>query len=445
MNDELKKYVKYKISISKIKHEEDKIINKNRNFISKKIGLVACACLIMATSGVFAKDIENFIKIKFGLGNGVDTAVENGYISNIDEEVDFINSKVSIMEENSKNCIDTLNTGIRINNFVMTDFAISLNIEIKFDDKIKQYKNFDKKINGNIDYENFGNINLIDLFILDEENKLIYAPTTQSDFKDFCAKHNLKYEYLQFNESYLNSVAKCNIQEINSDNNTVKMTYIIQTNNEMPKSKQLKLFFNKISFDPKKDTSQPIYLLGNWLIDLDVPEIMYNRTDNSYNVISCENKNFNIYTAKVTETGFEIGINISNIEEPIPNKELIDNSTGMPYIFNSREELLAVNSDENFEKMYIEYNNKSWPVHTNGTPAVNWLEYTDGCYVKNSNGEKFICSNSPSRKQISEFLDGNIYNYYETFDMTKFDATNEITVFIELYGKTYKIELEKIK
>lgn len=448
MNDDLKKYVKYKISISKIKEEEDKIMSKRKSFINIRVGIAACACLVFITGGVFAKDIENFIKARFGLGKGVETAVENGYISDIEEEMEFLNSDVSIKKGNSENVLDTINTGIRINNFVMTDSAISLNIEMKFAEKINKYKDLGKKINGNIDYENFGYIELTDLFILDEENKLIYASVNEDDFKDFCIEHNLKSEYLQFNENYLNSVANCKIQEIDPDTNTVKMTYIISTDDEMPKSKQLKLFFDKISFVPKKSTndrSNYIHLIGNWNIDLDVPEIMYNRTDNSYSVISCENKDFNIYTAKVTETGFEIGIKVSNIQMPVPNSELINSKTEMPYIFNSLEELQAVNSDKEFEKMYIEYNEKCWPIRVNGDPVASWLDYTDGCYIENSKGEIFKCSNSSSRKQNSEFLEGDIYDFYETFDMTKYDATDKITVVIEVYGKPYRIELEKFE
>lgn len=445
-NDIFKEKFKFRIAISKIKEEDQ--IEKINKFTVKKIAIAACACLVFTTGIVFAKDIENFIKFRFGLGKGVETAIENGYISNLDEQIEFTNSEVVVKNGDSEDEKDTLNAGIRINNFVMTDAALSLNIEMKFDEKINKYKDFGKKINENIDYENFGHVELTDLFILDEENRLICAPINEENFKKFCTENNLELEYLEFNENYLNSVANCNIQEINSETNTIKLTYIIQTSDEMPKSRELKLYWNKISFVPGKDEnnkSNYVYLSGSWNINLEVPEIMYNRSDNSYNIISCENKDFNVYTAKVTETGFEIGIKISNIEMPSPNEELIDSSTGMPYIFNSREELLKVNSDKEFEKMYIEYNNKCWPIRVNGSPVANWLDHTDGCYIENDKGEKFKCSNSPARKQNSEFLDGNIYDFYETFDMTKFDATDKITAIIELYGKPYKIELEKFE
>ena len=43
---------------------------------------------------------------------------------------------------------------------------------------------------------------------------------------------------------------------------------------------------------------------------------MYNRTSESYRVISCENDRFNVYAAKVMDTGFELGIMISDMVRP---------------------------------------------------------------------------------------------------------------------------------
>ena len=71
-------------------------------------------------------------------------------------------------------------------------------------------------------------------------------------------------------------------------------------------------------------------------------------------------------------------------------------------------------------------------------------ERTDGCYVLNSNGEKFTSTLSPSRKANNNFVAGNKYDFYETFNMTKYDSTNEITVIIEFYGEPVEIKLEKI-
>ena len=52
---------------------------------------------------------------------------------------------------------------------------------------------------------------------------------------------------------------------------------------------------------------------------------------------------------------------------------------------------------------------------------------------------------SPSRKYNLNFVIGNQFDFYETFGMTKYNATDKITAVIEFYGEPVKIELEKIE
>ena len=56
-----------------------------------------------------------------------------------------------------------------------------------------------------------------------------------------------------------------------------------------------------------------------------------------------------------------------------------------------------------------------------------------------------MCTLSPSRKEKGEWLDGNKYNFYETFGMTKYDSTDNIRVVLYYYGEPITIELEKVK
>ena len=66
-----------------------------------------------------------------------------------------------------------------------------------------------------------------------------------------------------------------------------------------------------------------------------------------------------------------------------------------------------------------------------------------GCVI-NENGEKFECTLRPSRKQNANFIDGNKFDFYEIYGMTKKDATDKIKVVLLYYGETFTIELEKI-
>ena len=55
----------------------------------KYILATACCSTILITGVVFAKDIQNFIGEQFrdfGLGEGISTAVENGYVGKSDNE-----------------------------------------------------------------------------------------------------------------------------------------------------------------------------------------------------------------------------------------------------------------------------------------------------------------------------------------------------------------------
>lgn len=51
---------------------------------------------------------------------------------------------------------------------------------------------------------------------------------------------------------------------------------------------------------------------------------------------------------------------------------------------------------------------------------------------------------NPARKQNANFTSDDTFDFYETFGMTKNDATDKITAIINYYGEHYKIELEKI-
>lgn len=66
-------------------------------------------------------------------------------------------------------------------------------------------------------------------------------------------------------------------------------------------------------------------------------------------------------------------------------------------------------------------------------------------YVENENGKKFEITLSPSRKAKTYYIEGNKYDFYETFSMTKYDTTDKIKAVLYYYGKPVTIELEKVK
>lgn len=65
-------------------------------------------------------------------------------------------------------------------------------------------------------------------------------------------------------------------------------------------------------------------------------------------------------------------------------------------------------------------------------------------YIENETGQIYESTLSPSRNAKTDFIDGNKYDFYETFSMTKYDATDKIKVVLYYYGNPVNIELEKI-
>ena len=228
------------------------------------------------------------------------------------------------------------------------------------------------------------------------------------------------------------------------------MLYIGNEQN-FPKSKKLNFKFSNIEL--KSIENDIVNINGDWNINVDVPEIMYNRTKEYYRVISCDDKDFDIYTTTVSDTGFEIGLIINNIEKPreLTNEER--NQINSLYEYSKNEETNTFIAQENHniskeEAEQIKERYYTWlqlrePISCSSQNIKG--ENTQASYIENENGEKFYCSFSPSRKATTNFIDGNRYDFYETFEMTKYNATDKLKIKLYYYGKPVTIEVEKIK
>lgn len=323
--------------------------------------------------------------------------------------------------------------------------------------KINNYKNLNKRVVGNeeyIDYENFGDLVFTNLFILDEENRIIYSSAAKEEFAEFCQDHSLEYKYQEYNENYLGTVGNPLITEINVEENSINLTYNYKTTDEMFKSKKIYIYIKEMTFIPKNelnDKSNRVTLSGNWEFELDVPEIMYNHENVNYKVISCDNDKFEIYEATLTNTRFDIGLIVSDIvylkypEELTQKESEYRNTHPDNYSISSKEEFIEIyGEDPKYQELYKEYYKKASPIRTSGYPSLNWEAPTEGCYILNSKGEKYMPYkiNSPKSMETG-FKDDNKYNYYETFDLLPSNATDKITVVIDFYGEPVHIELEK--
>lgn len=432
----------------------DKEINHRQNF---KAVLATCCCSLMLVSGiVFAKEIQDLFIEKFASGETIAKAVEDGYIAH--SNPNYVTSNVNVKKGTDAKILDTFETSIKTNDFFIDNNRLSIEFELKFDNEINLYKNLNQRVVGNeeyIDYENFGELVFTDISILDEENRLIYFYGNENSFNRLCKKNNLNYKYQKFNENYLNTGSKSLITEIDVDTNTLKLTYNYGTEFEMPKSKNLKIYLNEMAFIPKNelyDRSNWVVLSGDWAFNLEVPEIMANRSEYYYELVECDNSNFTLSEAKLTNTGLDISLIISNVEKPVFPKELAEKEQEYMsthpngIVINTKEDFIDVygNNPKN-EELYVQYYKKLRVINPTGYPGVNWIERTDGCYALDSNGNKFgYAYGQNSGYPKTEFIDGNKYHYHGTFGMTQYDATDEIYIILDFQGEPVQLNLKRI-
>ena len=290
--ERIRNLTKDKITVSNFQKEQN-MSNKNKRISMKKLSAVACICLVLTSGIVFAKDIEKFVRerFNFGLGDGVDSAAENGYIAEPEMENIVTETEAVVLENEIETVELDINTGVKINNFLMDDYNLSAEIELNFDEEIKKY----------VDFDNIKNIEFSDLIVLDEEKRIIFAAPfmTNDKFEELCNKYKLSYKRGEFNENYMNNGLNSLGKYIKKESNTIQWIYNMYAE-RYPKSKELNFYFTEITIYneghyPLETEGKKCVLKGEWEIHLDVPEKMYNRTNIVYKQKSSTNEDFNKY------------------------------------------------------------------------------------------------------------------------------------------------------
>lgn len=425
---------------------------KKRKIHHLKLDLaIACCFMFIITGVVFAKEIENFVKAgfeNFGLGRGVDTAIDNGYVGKPEmEDEEFQN--VPMLENNE--VIDNIDVKVKIDEFLMTDTNLSLDFYFEFENKICDYVSLGETINGNVDYEGSHIIGLSDLFIVDENNEVLYFERWDCEnFKEYCKNNNMDFDYPEYSIHNLP-------REYNKDEDYMKVNNIYYITGEFPKSKKLDIYFTKINLENDAEilsekNLKNITLKGNWHFSLDVPENIYNRTHEDYKVVSCDNKDFNVYEAKLSDTRLEIGIEIANVEEvkyppeldKIDKEAIETNGENYKKSFKTREDVVEFYGSEEYADLFEDYFKNTMLFDNIINYFYPWIDYkNEGSYAINSNGEKF--------KIMIGGFDSNSYKDNKKFDcrctcdITKYDSyTDKITLVIYFKDEPVKIELERI-
>lgn len=405
----------------------DKKQRKIKNIIGNMFAFVICTLSI--TGMVFAKEIstkvyENF----FWTGNGVGKAIEEGYIEEVNAESE-VSESVAVNEESGQ-VIEDFDTSINVDKFVMDDFTLSITFDVEFSDKIKDM----------IEPSKIGDMNFPDLVIYDENNVILYC-LGGVRLAEFCGEHNLgDYNYSTIPDNmFVNSGVNSYIESKNQK--SVKMLYNIYTGGDIfPKSKKLYFDMNKIKISDSPDTiygEEEMTLSGDWCFSVDVPEKMYNRSNIVYKQKSSTNNDFKVTAATVYDTGMDISMELK--VEPLPKEP----TTPELEFYNSLPEGHELKTDdiESYlrNKLYnsIEYIEFS----------RNRLDmYKFDKYLVNENGEKFELTQGPRANGSGHIApDSDTYKFNGMFDLTKYDMTDIITLYVDHKGNKAEIILEKVE
>lgn len=354
-NDKIFEKVKMKIAISNVK-EENIAMNKSKLNIGKGIGIAACIALSM-TGVVFA---TTQIINKFGANSsdGIQTAVNNEYYSNVNTEY------------KESNGIST-----SIESFLIDDSNFDININIKF--------NNDYKLQEML--SNDGRIDIMDLKVVNEKNEKIFA-TMELELEEMTSLYKNEQETTENYDSYMGAYSETT--EKISDNEV--RFYLNATGNpvEFPESQKLIITFNKIRnrYWENNEERDVIYK-GEWNYEIDIPSKMTKSNTVNYKLISISDKNYKFESARVSNTAFKIYLNNCN--------------------------------------------------------GITW---NDNECVETSDGRKFYPAQRSDGDGEIRVEDDGIVRYYNTFNLTNYDATDTLKVHLfKTNGDEIIIELEKEK
>lgn len=375
--------------------------NKNRKRVSILASIIVVILFVASFS--YADEIKEFINNVFHISKGMETAISNGYIENVEMEY---------LDGNSINA--------KVRSFVIDDH----NLSIEFD------------IEGKVDYK-IDCLYIEKMIIRDEKNRILFSNFNEDDFNLYCKENNYKQTYGFYNDNYINS----GINQIPSvGNESSSIITNIYTESTYGRVEKLNILIEEIKIN-EKIYNEKIE------IELDVPTIMQEQDYKYYKVVSNEIDNCYIHTAKLGKTGLEIGMYIYDIKKPEKSKELEEKEGELSeqgaWSFGTKDEFISLFGDEKYLKMYEDYENKYRVINLTGI-SYEWSKPSGGTYVLDKNNNKYTSTYNPGRKAQNEFISSNVYSFFETFNLTSFDEYDEITLIVDYYRKPKEISLKII-
>lgn len=385
-NDKIETILNEDIEVTKrfnkmIETTLDNLPNNKKSHMNQphrlKLVIVATFCTLFLSTGiVFAKDIIKFAKDIFSNTSiGVNKAIENGYIQ--DSNMEYI--------ENNK-------IEIKIDKIIMDDYNLDIAFNIKLKDAIIK--------------DRISNFYIYNLLITDENDNIIVAKfEDNTKYEQFCKENNIDIEYK--NIAYGDG---------SEDSKITKKTeeYFIYSytthSSQFPRSKNLKITFDKIAIVGQINKNIIETIEGNWIINVDLPEEFYNRESFIYEINECNVEDIVLSKAIVSKTGMKIAL---------------ETKWGNP-VYNESD-----NEEQKNKKI------KQWLNRDNLLEEISIL-LVDNEYVENSKGEKFFTAQSSDNDGgYTQSPDGT-FIYHQTFNLTSFDSTDKLLVVLPINGELKK-------
>lgn len=392
-----------------------------------QVGLTSVICMTSVATMVFAQNISGAIYDNyFDTGNGVGAAIQNGYIEEV--KTDDTNSESIVENQITGKKVDGVDTKIKIDEFVMDDFSLSITFDVTLSDKIEEVIPIDK----------VRDMYFPDMLIYDENNNILFYQIREDVLQKFCSEKNLdSSKYTSESDKIINSGVNCYVKERNK--NHVKVLYNIYTGGDdtYPKSKKINAYMSQIRISEDVETAygeEEILLQGKWDFGADVPEKMYNRQSVAYQQIKTTNEDFKVTKAMLYDTGMKIGLNF-------PAKRV------ERYITPEIEFYESLPDDD--ELKTIEILNYLENKFYNSDEYMNYIKelmetYNFEKYIINEKGEKFELTVGPSENGSSYINDNNIMEFEGMFDVTKYNSSDELVVHINYKGQEADITLRKV-
>lgn len=428
--DDIYKRLQNSIAMDKFnKHE--KMINKRKDFINSFLSLLVC---VFSISGiVFANDISTKIyENYFQTGNGVGAAIENGYIEEIDDDHIAAMERAYAKNEYTGEKVDGTLTKIKVDKLLMDDFNLSITLDVELSEEL------DPIINS----KNIKDMSMPDMVIYDENNNILFHEYNYS-IKQFCDYKNFdlnEYDILSGTDKVVNSGFSSYVSE--KDGNHIKFLFNIYTGEDsFPKSKKLNFYLTEIRLSETaeiRNGEEEVSLSGKWDFNVDVPEKMYNRTKIKYDLVSTSDDSFKLNSAYLYDTGLNLDFSFwtgkenKNERITVPEIEFWES-------LDREDKLKDIEILNYYSTIKLENNEEYRKQSDNAYKKYNFEKY-----LVNENNEKFELSVGARENGGSSISEDGTMRFKGMFDLTKYDATDIVTLYINYDDKKIEVELMKV-